>query len=97
MVARIRSISSAGNASKYFYFTEKNYECAKGWHENKETKELGDKLTKESFENALNGNIKEGVELGRKTKDGSTAFLVDNWRALQRCIIWGIKVNSWSF
>ena len=32
-----------------------------------------------------------------KTKKGSTAFLVDNWRTLQKCIIWGIKVNSWSF
>ena len=58
MVARIRSISSGGNTTKYFYFLEKNYECSKGWQVNKVTKELGlDTLTRESLEDILNGKI----------------------------------------
>lgn len=71
MVAKIRSISSAGNAGKYFYFLEKNYACAKEWQDNEVTKELGlKKLTRENFENILNGKIKNDVSLGRMTKDG---------------------------
>ena len=69
MVARIRPISSAGNAGKYFYFLERNYECARGWQENAVTKELGfAKLTRENLEDVLNGKIKDGVLLGRTTE-----------------------------
>ena len=71
MVARIRPISSAGNAGKYFYFLERNYECNKGWQENTVTKELGlEKITRENLENTLDGKIKDGVWLGRMTESG---------------------------
>ena len=71
MVARIRPISSAGNAGKYFYFLERNYECNKGWQENAVTNELGlEKITRENLENILNGKINDGVWLGRMTENG---------------------------
>ena len=71
MTARVRPISSAVNAGQYFYFTERNYECSKGWQQNEVTKELGlEKITRESFENILSGKIKDGVHLGRITQDG---------------------------
>jgi len=35
MVATLRSISSSGNASRYFYFTENNFESGKAWVETK--------------------------------------------------------------
>lgn len=34
MVSIIKPIISASNAGRYFYFTESNYECGKGWHKN---------------------------------------------------------------
>jgi conjugative relaxase-like TrwC/TraI family protein len=71
MTARIRSISSAGNAGKYFYFLERNYECNKGWEQNEVTRELGlEKITRENLENVLNGKVKDGVYLGRMTGEG---------------------------
>ena len=71
MTARVRPISSASSAGQYFYFTERNYECNKGWQQNEITKELGlEKITRESFENVLSGKIKDGVHLGRMTQDG---------------------------
>ena len=71
MTARIRSISSAGNAGKYFYFLERNYECDKGWEQNEVTRELGlEKITRENLENVLNGKVKDGVYLGRMTGEG---------------------------
>ena len=71
MTARVRPISTAVNAGQYFYFTERNYECSKGWQQNEVTKELGlEKITRESFENVLSGKIKDGVHLGRMTQDG---------------------------
>ena len=71
MVATIMSISSARNAGIYFYFTEKNYESSKEWHQNEVTKELGlTNITKERFEEILSGKINNDIQLGRKTKDG---------------------------
>jgi conjugative relaxase-like TrwC/TraI family protein len=71
MTARVRSISSAGNAGQYFYFLERNFECNKGWEQNEVTKELGlEKITRQNLENALSGKIKDGVHLGRMTGEG---------------------------
>ena len=63
MTARVRPISSAVNAGQYFYFTERNYECSKGWQQNEVTKELGlEKITRESFEGILSGSVAPTTE-----------------------------------
>lgn len=70
MVATIKSISSAKNTSKYFYFTEKNFECNKEWYASEITTKLGfQTLKKQDFENILSGKLVFGdnvIELGRK-------------------------------
>lgn len=71
MVATIRPISNSRNAGKYFYFTERNYECSKGWHVSQATQELGlNKLTRANFEATLDGKLNSEITLGRKTREG---------------------------
>ena len=58
MVAVVKKIGDGASAVKYFYFTEKNYECTKGWVDTKGAKEFGlNGFSKEDFENMLDGKI----------------------------------------
>ncbi len=70
MVATIKSISSACNAGKYFYWTERNCECASGWQDTKGNQLLQlNQLNREDLENVLEGRISEDgkqIQLGRK-------------------------------
>ena len=79
MVATVRSVSSAGNAARYFYFIENNFECSRGWCNTLAQDNLGlDELERRVFEEILNGQITERNEnnetiitqLGRKTEQG---------------------------
>ncbi len=79
MVATIKSISSASNAGKYFYWTEKRNECTSGWQNTKGHQLLGlhkldqlnkpNQLNREDLEHILEGKIFDNgkqIQLGRK-------------------------------
>ena len=70
MVATIKSISSASNAGKYFYWTEKDCECARGWQNTKGCQLLQlNQLNREDLEDVLEGRINEDgkqIQLGRR-------------------------------
>ena len=71
MVATLSSVSSSQNAGKYFYFTENDFECSKGWQDNRAKEELNLKeLGRKNFENILNGKLSKDIALGRSTKEG---------------------------
>ncbi len=69
MVAVVKLISSASNAGKYFYWTEKDCECARGWQNTKGCQLLQlNQLNREDLEDVLEGRINEDgkqIQLGR--------------------------------
>lgn len=70
MVAVIKAISSSTNATKYFYFIEKEFELSKNWHPSKAIDALGiTELNNQNFTDALNGKLGD-IQLGRKTAEG---------------------------
>ena len=70
MVAVVRGVSSAGNAGRYFYWTERDCECARGWQDTRGCRLLGlGELRREGLEGVLEGRIVEAgkeIQLGRK-------------------------------
>jgi len=76
MVATLKGISDGANTVKYFYFTEKNFECQKGWIDNKGKEVHGlTNLRKENFENLLDGKIIEKEESGKREVNGKELTL----------------------
>ena len=76
MVATLKGISDGANTVKYFYFTEKNFECQKGWIDNKGKEVHGlTNLRKENFENLLDGKIIEKEESGKRDVNGKELTL----------------------
>jgi conjugative relaxase-like TrwC/TraI family protein len=69
MVAVVHEISNSDNATKYFYFLEKNFELSKSWHPSKAVDALGiTEPNKNNFRDIFNGQLAE-IQLGRKTAD----------------------------
>ena len=76
MVATLKGISDGANTVKYFYFTEKNFECQKGWIDNRGKEVHGlTNLRKESFEHLLDGKIIEKDEQEKTEVDGKELTL----------------------
>jgi|GEM_PF-491990 conjugative relaxase-like TrwC/TraI family protein len=70
MVATIKEITNSSNATKYFYFIEKEFELSKDWHASKAVDALGiSELNNQNFTDILNGKLGD-IQLGRKTADG---------------------------